>query len=257
MTLQSIPRYTPNRPRLAVARIKDFLLRALNEARGGAVAVVQVGANDGKLADPILPYLEAGTWRGLLIEPHPLYFAELQARHANRPQIALRNLAISDTPGEMELFHLDEAARDRYPRGLRGCASLERARMEDAVERARRGRGVEVHDDDIAATRVELRRLDSVLEEAGIDRADLVVIDVEGHEMNVLESFDLAALQPTMAVIECNGANRHEEPRIAAAMAAAGLSVVRLGEDLVGLRPGALQIPAEAMLSFLSVRPVA
>ncbi len=252
----SFARIDPARPRKLRGPAKQFVLDAFAASRADKVRLVQVGANDGQMADPVYPYIAAGGWEGLLIEPHPIYFAELKALHAPRPELRLRNLAISEEAGRFDLFHLNEAARDRYPKGLRGCASLERARMIDALERGKKRKAVTVREDDIAVTQVTVMRLDAVLAEEGIDRADILVIDVEGHERQVLRSFDLGKLGPALVVVECNGIDIGNEAEIVTMMNEGGLVVRRFGDDLIGLRPGAVQVPLEAILHFLAIDPI-
>lgn len=238
------------------AAMKAFTLRAFADSCPKPVTLVQIGANDGQMADPVFPYLSKGGWRGVRIEPHPLYFSELSALHAQQPEFQLFNVAISDEPGQMQLFHLNETARDRYPRGLRGCASLDRDRMADALRRGSRRRRVDIRDGDIVSTDVRVRRLDEVLAEAGIAQADILVIDVEGHEINVLNSFDPASLGLKMAIVECNGPDAGNEAEIARLLGRAGLKVTRFGDDLIGLRDGAVTVPLDAVHALLGFQAI-
>ncbi len=238
------------------AAMKGFTLKAFEDSCSNPITLVQIGANDGQMADPVHAYLSKGGWQGVRIEPHPLYFSELTALHADQPEFQLFNVAISDEPGEMQLFHLNEAARDRYPRGLRGCASLERDRMLDALRRGSRRRKIDILESDIVATTVQVRRLDSVLTDAGILQADILVVDVEGHETNVLRSFDAAAFGFKMAIVECNGPDAGDEAEIARMLGEAGLKVTRFGDDLVGIRKGALQVPLDAVHDLLGFEAI-
>lgn len=256
MNIDSLTTIDPQRPRKMRGPLKAFLLEAFAETCRKPITLVQVGANDGKMADPVYPFIKKGGWTGLLIEPHPLYFKELQSLHANSPGLVPRNLAISDEPGTLELFHLNEAARDRYPHGLRGCASLERSRMEDALQRGKKRHNVTIRDDDISSTRVEVSKLETVLKEEGLRRADIVVIDVEGHETRVLNSFNLKALKPKLVIIECNGADTGDEDAIVDVLNGADLRVSRFGDDLIGIRPDTIKIPLDAMLHFLAIAPL-
>ncbi|WP_299500148.1 FkbM family methyltransferase [uncultured Roseobacter sp.] len=256
MDIDSLVTIDPQRPRKLRGPLKTFLLQSFAQTCRKPIRLVQVGANDGKMADPVYPFIAKGGWTGLLIEPHPIYFAELQALHADNPDLVLRNLAISDAPGSLELFHLNEAARDRYPHGLRGCASLERGRMAEALQRGKKRKNVTVRDDDIASTQVEVSTLQTVLEEEGLRQVDIFVIDVEGHETRVLNSFNLKAFKPKLMIIECNGSDVGDENAIVGVMKEAGLRVSRFGDDLIGIRPGAIKIPMEAMLHFLAIAPL-
>jgi len=230
------------------------MLDAFAESARHPVTLVQVGANDGRMADPVFRHIERQNWGGILIEPHPVYFAELKERHAKRENLTLLNIGISDAPGHFELFHLNEAARDRYPRGARGCASLDRGRMVDALRRVNDPRGLPVLEEDVHATTVEMRRLDTVLTEFAVQNVDILVIDVEGHERQVLESFDIAALDLKFAMVECNGPDVDFEADVVQRLKQAQLNVVRLGDDLVGFREGTLKIPVEAALPLAGLQ---
>jgi len=49
---------------------------------------------------------------------------------------------------------------------------------------------------------VRIRRLDSVLKEHSITRMDVLVVDVEGFEIEVLNGFSIAKCPPKLAIIE-------------------------------------------------------
>jgi hypothetical protein len=49
---------------------------------------------------------------------------------------------------------------------------------------------------------VRTRTLDEILTEAGTKRVDFVSIDVEGHELEVLDGFDLSRWRPRLVLIE-------------------------------------------------------
>lgn len=53
-----------------------------------------------------------------------------------------------------------------------------------------------------SSIRVNVRRLDTILREAGVDRVDLLSVDVEGWELEVLAGFDLARFAPPVMIIE-------------------------------------------------------
>jgi FkbM family methyltransferase len=239
----SIPQWKVDRKMIETA------IQALADGLNQNMTLIQIGAHDGKMADPVFPFIGRGTWCGMMVEPHPVYFTELQRRHSERPGLTLFNLAVSTEAGSFELFHMNETARSRYPRGIRGCASLDRDRMLDALRRGSRRKRIKVRDDDIASTIVQTQRLDVLLPQAGLDRADLLVIDVEGHEIAVLGSFDITRLDLKMAIVECNGQNAVEEQDIAKHLTHAGLTVFRVGEDLLGVHPNTMTTDLRAELA--------
>ena len=50
------------------------------------------------------------------------------------------------------------------------------------------------------------RTLTSILDEAGVGHIDLLVMDVEGHELDALRGLDLSRYAPDLMLIETKGA---------------------------------------------------
>lgn len=59
-------------PWIATKVILNFCLDAVNAGKAGSVRFVQVGANDGVMADPVRRFLEYERWSGVMIEPLPV-----------------------------------------------------------------------------------------------------------------------------------------------------------------------------------------
>ena len=247
------PTINNKRPRQRPRQVLAFLLRAMEDSQSSKppLRVVQVGANDGRLADPLFPYFTQFGWKGWLFEPHPVYFRDLSNNYAELENVKTFNFGISDQPGEMELFHLSEEARDNYPRWLRGCASISKERFEAALSVAKRGRDLDLDEADVAATLVTLRRLDDALKAAKVKTFDALVVDVEGHEVSVLNSFDLSAAAPKLVVLEANGGKEDQDAFCIEKMKDAGLTVFRVGDELVGVRESEITVDLEKLLHFL------
>ena len=65
--------------------------------------VVDVGANDGFYGSNSFPFVARG-WKAILIEPHPVVFAQLQKRFADSPHVTCLNLACAECSGKRPLF---------------------------------------------------------------------------------------------------------------------------------------------------------
>jgi FkbM family methyltransferase len=227
------------RPHRLDGPFRTMLLNAVHDRHKGRVFLLEVGAGTGG-DDSILPRLRGDGWSGLLIEPHPDHFARLEALHATSERVAALNLGISDIAATLPLHALTPEAAARFPKLSPGRASLIRDRI------AVRG----TTPDDIASVDVPFLRLDTVLRELGLDRAQVVIVNAGGHEEQVLRSFDLAALQPTLALVA-------SVPGTAADLAclthlrAAGLAPYRLGSMIAGLAPG-LMLSLDDLLTFFN-----
>jgi len=255
MDIQSLPTAVPNRPRQTKLALQRFVL-ACFDAQSDQVRVVQVGANDGRLDDPISAYWPKDYWSGVLIEPHPLYFSDLEKRHGANPNLKLVNAAVSEKEGKFTLYHLDENLRSEGPGWLRGCASLDKQRMISSIEMANRRLKATLPHSAVVGTDVVARRLDHILSDLEIATADLLVIDVEGHEVPVLKSVDLPGLGVKLAIVESNSGNKEEEREIVSILNSAGLVTFKVAADIVAIKPGSIKIPIEAMFHFNNFVPL-
>jgi hypothetical protein len=78
-------------------------------------------------------------------------------------------------------------------------------------------------------------RLDALFRANRIEAIDLLCIDVEGAEIEALDSFDLATVRPTVVCIE----NNYLDPRIWRVLKAAGYRpYARIMQDEVWLSRG-------------------
>lgn len=102
--------------------------------------------------------------RIVAVEPDPQTFTKLERNLAGDRAVTLVNAAVTDETGEVELFH---------PPGYSIASSLNAARDDAGA----------------SSTRVRACTLDELWTELGLDRVDLLKLDVEGAELDVLAGF--------------------------------------------------------------------
>jgi FkbM family methyltransferase len=137
---------------------------------------VEVGANDPRERSQTW-HLEQQGWTGVLVEPQPDLAARLRAqRKAKVFAVACSSPA---------------NAGQELPLHVAGpLSSLDRHGMAPGADPEK-------------IICVPVRTLDSILEEAGSPPAfDFLSIDVEGHEIEVLQGFDLARWCPRLIMME-------------------------------------------------------
>jgi FkbM family methyltransferase len=149
---------------------------------------VDVGAHDGVTWNNTVFFERERAWSGLCIEPNPNVFPRLQsARRAECIRAAVgpndASVPFQVVTGYAEMLSGVDTAYDRRHR-----ARLERERAEFGG--------------DSQIIKVPMRRLDTVLRNAGMDRVDLLSIDVEGGEGGVLDSIDLRTFHVAAVIIE-------------------------------------------------------
>lgn len=162
-----------------------FAFFVSKERRGGYF--VEVGVGDG-IAHSNTCLLEvASDWRGMLIEPN---FALWDTIKKNR-RAALAPYACSSSEG-MEIFHRVATPELSYIGSSAPNDDLNRHVLESRA--------------------VRIRTLDSILEEYKTPKYfDYISIDVEGHELEVLDGFDVERWSPQAITIEYNNDSRRAD----------------------------------------------
>jgi FkbM family methyltransferase len=136
---------------------------------------VEVGANDPHFGSQTW-LLEQKGWAGILIEPQSRHFKRLSSL---RPRSRIFAVACSG-PG-----HVGEAVL--YLAQSDGQSGLTPTQFEATY---------------VGKERVPVRTLNEVLVAADVTQIDFVSIDVEGHQIEVLRGFDLAAYRPALLLVE-------------------------------------------------------
>lgn len=146
------------------------------------VYFVEIGANDGRSGDPILPNAGSLGWSGLLVEPQPEAFARLGKTYEGNPNVHLVNAAIGERNERRILyFHPDRPLTlasfvpDRNV--LAGAEGL------DQVE-------------------VEAITFEALFERYGVTRVDILQMDTEGYDYQILKGFDFSQYHPKLINME-------------------------------------------------------
>jgi FkbM family methyltransferase len=148
---------------------------------------VELGAADGIKHSNTL-YFERKGWRGVLIEPVPWQY---ECCLTNRPLAKVFNCACVPF-GEEEFIEMTAVGLMSMIVGAMGGGARE-------AEWIARGAGLH---GEPRLIRAPARTLTSVLEEAGLMSVDLLVLDVEGYEVNVLKGLEFALLPPRWIAAE-------------------------------------------------------
>ena len=160
--------------------------------------VIEIGANDGINDDPIRPFVEAGRWAGIMVEPSPEVFERLRRNYAGvSERIAFENVAIADHDGTATFFHVDWVDGEQSHRiDVLGSLSLDAAQTSGALllpdEQHRR----------IVRDEVACLTFDSLCRKHGVERLNLLLIDAEGYDFEIVKQLDLERHRPRLLVYE-------------------------------------------------------
>ncbi|MBW2737330.1 MAG: FkbM family methyltransferase [Deltaproteobacteria bacterium] len=155
---------------------------------------VDVGSFDGCTWSNTFPLADNG-WEGLLVEPllEPCLVSRIV--YAGNPKIDIVNCCAGNFIGEVQLFE-------------GGALSTIVPAMVDVYNELEWAKSAGLSRDKITSVRIST--LDEMLTERGWRPGiDLVVIDVEGSELQVLEGFSLGKWRPVMLIVECHEADPH------------------------------------------------
>lgn len=150
---------------------------------------VEIGAYDGRTGSASYAFEQRG-WHCLLVEPIPALVEEIR-QHRSSPVV---NCAVSDREGTASFFVAE---------------NLEQMSTLDLT--SDRLGWIEELGGAIKEITVRTATLDSLLAEAGFPEIQFITIDVEGHELAVLEGFSLETHRPRIVIIEDNAAS--DDPR--------------------------------------------
>lgn len=148
---------------------------------------VECGAFDGVYDSSCLFFEESLGWSGINIEASPLIFPLLQER---RPKAVNLNLALSDHWGTATFRHVSDELHGDFL----GWGSVEH----------QSGQLKEIAAGDMVLTEhlVETRRWRDIVPIQTRDRVDLLVLDIEGHELAAIDGMAGATVLPEVICVE-------------------------------------------------------
>lgn len=180
--------------------------------RGEPVFCFQVGANDGRINDPVYPYLTGSGWSGLLVEPQVEVFEnELTATYADYPKVALANVALAATKGELPFYRV-AISKSRWATGLAGFRKDNILHHIDIgyIAKMAAEEGVALPSDPAAIIEtisVPTMTVQELLDSRGVDHFDLLCIDTEGFDLDILRLVDFDRYRPEVVLFESKNLN--------------------------------------------------
>lgn len=154
-----------------------------------------IGANDGVTDDHVFFFVRRHQWKGVAIEPVPVYYEQL-SRNLKPWPVCCMNVAIHDSASQVPFYFLEDSVTASLPAYAKGVGSFNRAQVESlsAEIPSLRERMSEIQ--------VSCMKLTTALETAGLEDVDVIVIDTEGYDGNIVRQIDFERWSPHTIVFE-------------------------------------------------------
>ena len=227
------PRVLLDMPRAELQITLEILARNLAYLNGGELNFVQVGANDGVMADPLRNLITAHGWRGILLEPQPDLFEQLARNYREQPQLILKNVAIDKRDGEKMLYRARDDYFANFQRAnelewVRGAASFDRSALE----------GIPHIDGYIEEVPVQTLSFGTLFAQTDFGHVHLLQIDTEGFDYEVIKLFDVARRQPEILHFEHKMLSERDLNQCLKMLVKAGYLLTQIGgEDTLAYLP--------------------
>jgi FkbM family methyltransferase len=140
---------------------------------------LEMGALDGVLYSNTKFFEDSLGWTGILIEPNPVQFELLKK---NRPNCKLYNNLVSDIDDELDFRYF-----------LDGHAAV--SGVKDSLAESHKKAWFDNPEFGClpqAIQKMKPRTLTDIIKDSGVSHIDFFSLDVEGHELNVLKSYDFS-----------------------------------------------------------------
>jgi len=192
------------------------------------IFVLKIGANDGITNDPLATLLLADArYRGLMVEPMPMYAATLRANYGECGRFAIEQAAVAASSGTASMYYVDENALEGIETNnrdwLRSVASLDRLHVLKHLSPELQSAVKEVS--------VECLSVDALLSRHNIKKIDLLHIDCEGFDYAILRQFDFTSLRPRIVIFEQKHLTAQDRQAAKTMMELAGYKVENMETD--------------------------
>ena len=219
--------------------IEEFLWESAAEEKD--FFVVQIGANDGYINDPIVKLIRKGNWKGVLLEPQQLVFNQyLQPLYSHYSGIHLVNAAISATLETRELYTISFSA-ERWATGL---ASFVKSSIEgkindgyvDSCIKKYEEIAPEKKENYIQTQNVQCITFENIIDQFKVTKIDLLQIDTEGFDFEVIKMFPFQIMKPKIISFESDRLSTSDFNDCKIFLVRQGYNVSDIGRDAVAVR---------------------
>lgn len=191
------------------------------------VQFIQIGANDGISNDPIREFvIRNPEWHGVFVEPLPEFFNQCKYNYSYyKPErFQFIQAAVSESPGSLNLWKIKDTELAKFPLFSRGMASVNPNHIIKHFPNVDVSKTVE-------KIVVPCITYSALVEQTKFSQVDLLVLDVEGHEPEILQSIEGEKIKPTAILFEISHLDPSNLQDIDSLLKALGYILYPLGVD--------------------------
>jgi FkbM family methyltransferase len=219
---------------LTTAQFLDWSLQSLE-----VVKCIQVGAHDGIREDHLVLLRPRANWHNWLLEPQPEPFQSLQANTRDQPNTTCLPLAlVPDAESrDLKFYHLNtEILGGRFPHYsvLSQLSSFRREKLENELSSILGE--TEIPSDWIQTTSVKTITWESLIAQTSVVSPDLVVLDTEGLDGQLIQSFPFDRFSPHVMMFENMWLNDHEFDQVRALLSQNNYQTITIGVDSIAIQ---------------------
>jgi FkbM family methyltransferase len=166
--------------------------------------VVQIGANDGKMADPIHNLVKKYKWNGLFIEPVEYLFNKLKKNYEGCDSLIFENLAITEENGYVDFYQFPQELENNedFPYWAPGMGSVLKP-FDSPGHNTLKQKNFQM-----VIRKTPCMTFNSLVEKHNINEIDLLQIDVEGYDGQLIKSINFDKIKPKYIRYEDKHINR-------------------------------------------------
>jgi FkbM family methyltransferase len=156
----------------------------LRKKEGHKTQILQIGAFDGHMCDPLEAILQNDRVHAILVEPQKIPYESLSRLYHNNPRIHIVNAAIGEFDGEAVLY---VPAADPSPK----ASLIPHHHMRFGLKRSA-----------VRKITVPLISVTTLLKQNDLKGIDILQLDTEGMDYRIMQCFFSAGIEPTIINFE-------------------------------------------------------
>ena len=172
-----------------------------NFKKGESFNFIQIGGNDGVSFDFLYDFVTERKAAGIVLEPVPRYYKELESNYSNYPNIKTLNKAMHIDSSGLMLYAVKLNPEHIYPDWVKGIASISKSHLVNH----------NIYECDIQEILVETMTGDELINQCKLlNNIDLLQIDTEGYDYKILLMLDLKKIYPKVIKFESVNLSKEE-----------------------------------------------